>query len=60
MAAAVTYAGHWVQPVRAEVTDRMLVAGPPHLHVTLDQFAAYYNEHRPHRARNLRPPGASC
>ena len=37
----------------------MLVAGPRHLHVILDQFAAHYNEHRPHRARNLRPPGAN-
>jgi len=24
-----------------------------------DQYAAHYNEHRPHRARNLRPPGAA-
>jgi putative transposase len=45
-------------PARAEVTDRMLIAGPRHLHVVLDQYVAHYNERRPHRARNLRPPGA--
>jgi transposase InsO family protein len=43
---------------RAEVTDRMLIAGPRHLHAILDEYAVHYNEHRPHRARNLRPPGA--
>jgi putative transposase len=36
----------------------MLIAGLRHLRVVLDQFAAHYNKHRPHRARNLRPPGA--
>ena len=52
------YAERWVRTTRAEVTDRMLIAGPRHLRVILDQFSAHYNEHRPHRARNLRPPGA--
>ena len=42
--------------VRSEVTDRMLIAGPRHLRVVLDVYAAHYNRHRPHRARNLRPP----
>ena len=50
------YAERWVQTVRAECTDRMLIAGPRHLRATLDEYAAHYNEHRPHRARNLRPP----
>jgi len=27
--------------------------------VILDRFAAHYSEHRPHRAQNLRPPGAN-
>lgn len=52
-------AERWVRTARAEVTDRMLIAGPRHLHRVLDQYAAHYNEHRPHRARNLRPPGAA-
>ena len=34
----------------------MLIVGPQHLHVVLDEYAAHYNQHRPHRARNLRPP----
>jgi transposase InsO family protein len=52
------YAERWVLTARAEVTDRMLIAGPRHLHAILDEYAVHYNEHRPHRGRNLRPPGA--
>ena len=52
------YAERWVRTARAEVTDRMLIAGPRHLHAVLDEYAMHYNEHRPHRGRNLRPPGA--
>ncbi len=44
--------------VRAECTDRMLIAGPRHLRAVLDEYVAHYNRHRPHRARNLRPPDA--
>jgi putative transposase len=50
------YAERWVQTVRAECTDRMLIAGPRHLRAVLDEYAAHYNQHRPHRARGLRPP----
>jgi hypothetical protein len=28
------------------------------LRAVLDGYAAHYNQHRPHRARNLRPPDA--
>jgi len=48
--------GRWIRTARAEVTDRMLIAGPRHLHRVLAEYAAHYNQHRPHRARNLRPP----
>jgi putative transposase len=34
----------------------MLIAGPRHLRAVLDEYVAHYNQHRPHRARNLRPP----
>jgi transposase InsO family protein len=54
--AANAYAERWIRTARAEVTDRMLIAGPQHLRAILDEYAAHYNEHRPHRARNLRPP----
>ena len=50
------YAERWVRTVRAEVTDRMLIAGLRHLRSVLDEYVAHYNRHRPHRARNLRPP----
>jgi putative transposase len=52
------YAQRWVRTARAEVTDRMLIAGPRHLHAVLDEYAWHYNQHRLHQARNLRPPGA--
>jgi putative transposase len=50
------YAERWVRTVRAEVTDRMLIAGPRHLRAVLDEYVAHYDQHRPHRARSLRPP----
>jgi putative transposase len=50
------YSERWVRTVRAEVTDRMLITGPRHLRAVLDEYAAHYNRHRPHRGRNLRPP----
>jgi len=50
------YAERWVRTARAEVTDRMLIAGSRHLRAVLDEYVAHYNHHRPHRARNLRPP----
>jgi len=50
------YAERWVRTARAEVTDRMLIAGPRHLRAVLDEYVAHYNRHCPHRARNLRPP----
>jgi putative transposase len=50
------YAERQVLTVRSEVTDRMLIAGPRHLRVVLGEYATHDNRHRPHRARNLRPP----
>ncbi len=55
---AIAYAERWVRTARAECTDRMLIAGPRHLRVVLDEYVAHYNQHRPHRARNLRSPDA--
>jgi putative transposase len=53
------YAERWVRTVRAEVTDRMLISGPRHLRTVMEEYAAHYNQHRPHRALNLRPPSAA-
>jgi putative transposase len=55
---ASAYAERWVRTVRAGCTDRMLIAGPRHLRAVLDEYVAHYNQHRPHRAGNLRPPDA--
>jgi transposase InsO family protein len=41
------HAERWVQTARAEVTDRMLITGPRHLRVVLDEYVAHYNQHRP-------------
>ena len=48
-------AEHWVRTVRAEVTDPMPIAGSRHLRAVLDQHVAHDNQHRPHRAMDLRP-----
>jgi putative transposase len=50
------YAERWIRTVRSECTDRMLIAGEQHLRAVVDEYVAHYNRHRPHRARNLRPP----
>ncbi len=50
------HAERWVRTVRVECTDRMLITGPRYLRVVLDEYVTHYNQHRPHRARNLRPP----
>jgi hypothetical protein len=50
------YAECWVRTVRAEVTDRMLIAEPRHLRSVLDECLAHYNRH-PHDYQ--RPPAKS-
>jgi len=50
------FSERWVRTARSECTDRMLIAGSRHLRAVLDEYVAHYNQHRPHRARNLRPP----
>jgi hypothetical protein len=52
------HADRWVRAARAEVTGRMLITGPRHLRAILGEHAAHCNQHRPHRALSLRPPGS--
>jgi putative transposase len=50
------YAERWIGTLRRECLDRILVLGPDHLARVLREYVAHYNEHRPHRSLNQRPP----
>jgi len=50
------FAERFVLTIRTEVTDRMLIFGERHLRRVLAAYAAHYNERRPHRSLELRPP----
>ena len=42
---------------RTEVTDRMLIFGERHLRIVMAGYETHYNGRRPHRSRQLHPPG---
>ncbi|WP_218041323.1 integrase core domain-containing protein [Acrocarpospora macrocephala] len=46
----------WVGTVRRECTDRLLIYDRGHLRRVLQAYERHYNRHRPHRARDRRPP----
>jgi putative transposase len=50
------YAERWIGTVRRECLDRILILGPGHLRRVLDTYVAHYNQHRPHRSLQQRPP----
>jgi putative transposase len=50
------HAERWVGTVRRECLDRILIVGRRHLEHVLAMYVAHYNEHRPHRALQQRPP----
>jgi putative transposase len=50
------YAERFVLSARTEITDRMLIFGQRHLQLVLAEYEGHYNEPRPHRSRQLRPP----
>jgi transposase InsO family protein len=51
------YAERFVLTIRTELTDRLLIFGERHLRHVLNTYARHYNGQRPHRSRQLRPPG---
>ena len=51
------FAERFVLTARTEVIDWMLIVGERHLRTVLSGYEAHYNGRRPHRSRQLRPPG---
>jgi len=49
----------WVGSVRRECLDRLLIVGRRQLEHVLRVYIHHYNQRRPHRALDLRPPDAS-
>ena len=50
------HAERWIGTLRRECLDRLLILGRRHLERVIAVYALHYNEHRPHRSLNQRPP----
>jgi transposase InsO family protein len=50
------HAERWVESLRRECLDRLLILGRRHLERVVHVYAQHYNEHRPHRSLDQRPP----
>ena len=50
------HAERWVGSVRRECLDRLLILGRRPLQHVVATYALHYNEHRPHRSLDQRPP----
>ena len=46
----------WIESVRRECLERILIRGRRQLVNVLRAYVCHYNQHRPHRALRLRPP----
>ena len=50
------YAERWIGSCRRECLDWMLIVNQRHLEAVLREYRLHYNDERPHRSLNLRPP----
>jgi putative transposase len=50
------HAERWVESLRRECLDRLLILGRRQLERVIRIYAAHYNEHRPHRSLDQQPP----
>jgi putative transposase len=50
------HAERWVESLRRECLDRLLIVGRRHLEHVVREYALHYNTHRPHRSLDQRPP----
>jgi hypothetical protein len=51
-----SFAERYAGTLRRECPDHLLIHGERHLRQILAQYAQHYNDHRPHQARDQRPP----
>jgi putative transposase len=49
-------AERWIGTLRRECLDHLLITGPRHLAVVLQEYLEHYNMHRPHRSLHQRAP----
>src|SRR5690349_14497988 len=49
-------AERFIGTLRRECLDHMLITGPRHLTVVLQEYIEHYNTHRPHRSLHQQPP----
>ena len=49
-------AERFIGTLRRECLDHLLITGPRHLAVVLEEYVEHYNTHRPHRSLDQHPP----
>jgi putative transposase len=52
------FAERWIGTLRRERLGHILITGPRHLALVLQEYIEHYNTHRPHRSLHQHPPAA--